>query len=134
MEKRIFTFSEASNLLDEVRVITQSASLRMASVRSQSVARPGSKRHHKVNEWCNRVIESWADQVTALGAHPKGLWTVDFDSGEGFFYCWELDEPRLAYMHGYEEGFSGRRPLSLKGGLNDDLPEDDFPKDGFPKD
>jgi len=122
MEKRIFTYPQAIALLEEVRAITRFHSDRMESVRSQSPARPGTRRHHKVNEWCNRIIEEWAAKVSALGALPKGLWTVDFDSGEGFYYCWVLDEPMLGFVHDYAEGFSGRRPLRKEG---EHAPEDD---------
>ena len=120
MDTRIFTYDEASALLEEVRVLTRAAHERLQALRAQaSEAAPGSLRARKLAEWINTAIHQWAEDMNALGAQPKGLWTVDFDSGRGYYYCWSLDEARLAYYHNYEEGYAGRRPLSE---LADDTP------------
>jgi hypothetical protein len=54
--------------------------------------------------------------IHALGALVKdpdsGL--VDFPAqvgGEEAFLCWQLGEDEIAYWHGLEEGFAGRKPL-----------------------
>jgi hypothetical protein len=42
------------------------------------------------------------------------LGLVDFPgryAGEPVYLCWKLGEPRVAYWHPVDEGFSGRRPL-----------------------
>ncbi len=39
---------------------------------------------------------------------------VDFPAirgGKEVFLCWKLGEERIAYWHGLEEGFAGRKPL-----------------------
>jgi hypothetical protein len=39
---------------------------------------------------------------------------VDFRSrlgGEEVYLCWKLGEERIAYWHGIDEGFAGRKPL-----------------------
>src|SRR5271167_4584026 len=39
---------------------------------------------------------------------------VDFPSlldGQEVYLCWKLGEERIAYWHGLEEGFAGRKPL-----------------------
>ena len=54
-------------------------------------------------------IESWGCVVKDL---ELGL--VDFPARRGqeqVFLCWRLGESRIAYWHGLEEGFSGRKPL-----------------------
>lgn len=56
------------------------------------------------------VMDRWRNQVTRLGGHPKGIWTVDFDNGSGF-YCWKYPERTILYQHGYKDGNSGRRPI-----------------------
>jgi hypothetical protein len=43
----------------------------------------------------------------------KGLWLADFDSGDGYYYCWQLGEEDIEHFHRYEVGFAGRRPISL---------------------
>lgn len=120
MDNRIFTYDEAAALLDEVRELTRAANERLQDLRAQAgEADPGSHRARKLAEWMNTAIHQWAEDMMALGALPKGLWTVDFDSGKGYYFCWSLDEARLAYFHNYEDGFAGRRPLSE---LADDVP------------
>jgi hypothetical protein len=32
--------------------------------------------------------------------------------GRTVFLCWRLDEPRIAFWHGTNEGFAGRKPLA----------------------
>ena len=113
MENRIFTFDEASALIDEVRECTEVANERLQAFREQlEDMPPHSSRAVKLNEWINTVINQWAEEILAIGALPKGLWTVDFDSGDGYFYCWTLNETNLTHFHLYEEGFVGRKPLS----------------------
>lgn len=113
MESKIFTYEEASGLLEDVREITAAAHSRLQELRAQIEGAPaGSPRSRKLTEWINTVIHQWAEDIMALGALPKGLWTVDFDSGEGYYYCWTLDEAKLSYFHDYQEGFVGRRPLT----------------------
>jgi hypothetical protein len=45
----------------------------------------------------------------------RGL--VDFpalrESGEEVLLCWQVGEDEIAYWHGLEEGFAGRKPLPL---------------------
>ena len=53
-----------------------------------------------------------ADRGILLRDADTGL--VDFPAerdGERVFLCWRLGEDRIAWYHGEEAGFSGRRPL-----------------------
>jgi hypothetical protein len=46
------------------------------------------------------------------------LGLVDFPSlleGEEVCLCWKLGEERIAFWHGIEEGFAGRKPLDEPG-------------------
>jgi hypothetical protein len=110
MPLRIFTYAEASRQLEAVRSKTLAASERLETLRAQAEdARPD--RAAQLREAIDEVVEQWTSDMMALGALPKGLFTVDFDSGKGFFYCWTLNEPVLDHMHRYEEGFAQRQPL-----------------------
>ncbi|MBI4081756.1 MAG: DUF2203 family protein [Candidatus Lambdaproteobacteria bacterium] len=110
---KIFTYEEAQELIETLQERTAFVHARVDALRAQLRKYPhGSPKAAKLNEWVNTAITQWADEVIALGALPKGLWTVDFDSGEGYYYCWTLNEEELAYFHLYEEGFAGRRPLT----------------------
>ena len=44
----------------------------------------------------SREIEEWNAKVKKLGALPKGLWLVDFDSGDGY-YCWKFPEASIGF-------------------------------------
>ena len=113
MENKIFTYEEARALIDQVAARTAAADERLLQLRQQlEEMPPHSSRAVKLNEWINTVINQWAEDILALGALPKGLWTVDFDSGEGYYFCWMLNEPDLTHFHMYEEGFMGRKPLT----------------------
>ena len=113
MHTPVFSYDEASALLERVRALTLAAQDRLQELRAKTEGTPPGSRHaKKLSEWINTVIQQWAEDIAALGALPKGLWTVDFDSGKGYYFCWTLNEPRLTHFHSYEEGFMGRKPLS----------------------
>jgi hypothetical protein len=57
-------------------------------------------------------------ELEDVGVQVKDLDTglVDFpathpESGELVLLCWQLGEGRVAFWHGLEEGFAGRKPL-----------------------
>jgi hypothetical protein len=58
---------------------------------------------------CVRVLDDAGVQVKSL---EEGL--LDFPSkrdGEDVFLCWQVGEERVAFWHGVDEGFAGRKPL-----------------------
>ena len=58
---------------------------------------------------CLRVLDEAGVQVKSL---EEGL--LDFPSernGEAVFLCWKVGEERVAFWHGVDEGFAGRKPL-----------------------
>ncbi|MCH8075072.1 MAG: DUF2203 family protein [SAR324 cluster bacterium] len=113
MDDKVFTYEEASEALEAVREVTEAAHRRLQELREKiENSPPGSAKVKKLNEWINTVINQWAEDIMGLGGLPKGLWTVDFDSGKGFYYCWTLNESTLSYFHHYQEGFMGRKPLA----------------------
>ena len=57
------------------------------------------------------LLQEWAASINDLGVDVKGLWLADFDSGDGYYYCWQLGEADIEYFHRYETGFAGRRPI-----------------------
>jgi len=103
VEKRTFTYSEASALLPEVRQITEQAYQRVEELSAGGAA--GDARVE-----IEAVVDTWARELAARGAEIKGLWLVDFDNGSGY-YCWRHPEPGLRYYHSYEDGFRGRVPI-----------------------
>jgi hypothetical protein len=66
-------------------------------------------------------------QIQETGCVVKDLdmGLVDFPSlrdGEEVYLCWKLGEERIAFYHGIEEGFAGRKPLDDAPGDADDEP------------
>ena len=58
---------------------------------------------------CVRLLDDAGVQVKDL---DEGL--LDFPArknGEDILLCWKVGEPRVAYWHGLDEGFAGRKPL-----------------------
>jgi hypothetical protein len=58
------------------------------------------------------------DELQGLGVLVKDLdrGLVDFPCvhrGRDILLCWELGEDEVAYWHGADEGYAGRRPLPL---------------------
>jgi len=56
------------------------------------------------------------EQIDAAGAQIKSLeeGLLDFPSlrdDEEVLLCWKLGEDEIAYWHGVDEGFAGRKPL-----------------------
>jgi len=112
MAEKIFSYAEACAALDGVRRKTQAADERLQQLRAEmETAEKESERAEQIGAQMSEVVHRWAEDVLAAGALPKGLWTVDFDSGRGFFYCWTLNEDELTHYHSIEEGFQGRKPL-----------------------
>ena len=56
------------------------------------------------------------ERIQAIGCVVKDLdeGLVDFPTlrdGQEVYLCWKLGEEHIAYWHGLEEGFAGRKPL-----------------------
>ncbi len=66
----------------------------------------------EIEQIIRMVINDWAEVIRGFGAEPKGLWLVDFESGEDFYYCWQYPEEQIAFMHTREAGFAGREPIA----------------------
>jgi len=65
-----------------------------------------------------RRLARLVDEITSHGAQVKDLDTglIDFPAlrhGETVLLCWQLGEDEIAWWHGVEDGFEGRRPLPL---------------------
>jgi hypothetical protein len=106
-----FSLEEARVLVPRVRSITREAVEETAPLvtKLQQLNLPENEREELSRDFQTRV-NAWADEIMRLGAVPKGLWLVDFDSGGGYF-CWRFDEKDLEFFHGYDDGFPGRTPI-----------------------
>jgi len=68
--------------------------------------------HDKAAEHLVEIINRI--QETGVLVKDLDIGLVDFPSlvdGEEIYLCWKLGEERIAFWHGIEEGFAGRKPL-----------------------
>jgi hypothetical protein len=66
-----------------------------------------------------RALERCIQRITVLGLQVKDLdaGLVDFPAlrgSEDVLLCWRLGEDEVAFWHGLEEGFAGRKPLPFE--------------------
>jgi hypothetical protein len=131
---RFFTQEEANAALGRVRPLVQSLVeqrrelLRVGSalgeVRGTVAGNGGSLDPAgvaRLQEAAERVAADLAglvEELDALGLQVKDLdrGLIDFpaqhpESGETVLLCWELGEESVAYWHGLEDGYAGRKPL-----------------------
>jgi hypothetical protein len=135
MAERHFTPEEANELLVQVRPAAESlvahrrafvaASARRARLSSQ-IAGNGGDLDPQEPSALDAEVEREADAVAhavellqGLGVQVKDLdrGLVDFPAlrGDGaeVLLCWHVGEDEIAYWHGADEGFAGRKPLPL---------------------
>lgn len=110
-EPRIFTLGEAEALFPLVRKITRETYQELEPVRRALEAMvPTNPLIQDVERQYEIVVKRWVGKMERLGLVVKGLWLVDFDTGDGYL-CWKFPELRIGYYHSYHEGYSGRIPL-----------------------
>lgn len=110
-ETRVFSLTEAKALFPLVRRVTHTAYAELEPVRKtlESLL-PTDPRVAEVEKQYEVVVKRWVSKMERLGLVVKGLWLVDFDTGDGYL-CWKFPELRLAHYHSYDEGFADRRTL-----------------------
>jgi hypothetical protein len=132
MAERHFTPDEANEALERVRPVAESLvahrrSFTVAAARrarlSQRISGNGGdfdpQEPSELEEQLQREAEAVAravDELQELGVLVKDLdrGLVDFPAlrdGEEVLLCWQVGEDEVAYWHGLEEGFAGRKPL-----------------------
>jgi hypothetical protein len=135
MAERHFTPEEANALLDEIRPIAEKlvahrrAMAAAATKQAQLVQRIAGnggdfdpQEPRTIEETFQRegeAVARCAEQLEALGVLVKDLdrGLVDFPALRGdeeVLLCWEVGEDAVAYWHGVDEGFAGRKPLPLE--------------------
>jgi hypothetical protein len=134
MAERHFTPEEANRLLEEVRPVAESlvahrraftvAAARRARLSQRISGNGGDFDPHEPGE-LEEELRREAEAVTRAVEELQGLGVlvkdldrglVDFPAlreGEEVLLCWQVGEGEVAYWHGLEEGFAGRKPLPL---------------------
>ena len=113
---RTFTLEEAQSRMPAVRRLTEPVYLLAASLArelQEAEDAADEARAEALRARLQSLVESWTEGVQALGAEVKGLWLVDFDSGDGY-WCWAWPEAEMSHWHSYEGGFRSRMPATQR--------------------
>jgi hypothetical protein len=132
MAERHFTPEEANALLEQVRPVAESlvahrraftvAAARRARLTQRISGNGGDfdpQEPSELDEQLQReaaAVAGAVEELQALGVLVKDLdrGLVDFPAlrdGEKVLLCWQVGEGEVAYWHGLEEGFAGRKPI-----------------------
>jgi hypothetical protein len=132
--ERFFTPEEANEALVEVRPLAErmvaarhallDAHRRQAELVARVASNGGGLSPPDVSAVAAEVQEASAELIAVveelqeLGVQVKDLdrGLVDFPClhrGREVLLCWELGEDEVAYWHGTDEGYAGRKPLPL---------------------
>lgn len=112
MGKRIWTYEEALAHFPVVRELTRQAVQQVEALFNRVQSREEmEERRDEIETSYQNIVAAWADEVASLGCVVKGMWLVDWDSGDGY-YCWKYPEETISHFHTYEDGFAGRIPIT----------------------
>ena len=127
---KYFTLEEAEALIPELEKIYASIAgiASKAQAKAEAIKRLEDKEPGRISEitieksqlqFLVNGVNDWLQKILDIGAFPKGLdpTLVDFPYRLGdkeVYLCWKWGEKKITYYHGFEEGFSGRRPLPAK--------------------
>ncbi len=105
---RTFTYEEALESFPLIEHVTEVAVRQIEALVSRIRSREElDTRRAELEEAHRQIVESWMQEIVRLGCETKGLWLVDWDSGDGY-YCWRYGEATIGHFHGYDDGFAGR--------------------------
>jgi hypothetical protein len=108
----VFSYEQALISFPRVRDRTAAAIRQIEALVNRVQSREEMERRKpEIQEAIDTIVRDWAAEITALGCEVKGLWLVDWDSGDGYF-CWRYPEDTISHFHSYEDGFAGRVPIN----------------------
>ena len=134
MAERTFTPEEANEALEVVRPLAERmveargallvAQRQQAELITRIASNGGGLTPSEMSdaaaevERASRDLMAAVDELQGLGVLVKDLdrGLVDFPCvhrGREILLCWQLGEDEVAYWHGADEGFAGRKPLPL---------------------
>lgn len=109
---RVFSLAEALALFPLVQRLTREAHEELEPVRRRlELTVPGDPTITGVEKGYEHIVRRWVGKMERLGLVVKGLWLVDFDTGDGYL-CWRFPELKIGHYHGYQESISHRRRLA----------------------
>lgn len=110
--RRVFSYEDALSTFPQVRDLTKAAVRQVEALWNNVHSREEMEtRRGELQETFDRIVAAWTEEITLVGCDVKGLWLVDWDSGDGY-YCWRYPEETISHFHTYDEGFAGRLPIN----------------------
>lgn len=113
MHERLFTPEEANRTLPLVRKIVADILEIGKKLRSMNGPKSLTESEKEIAK-----LKALFDELEQIGCYFKdwnfAMGLVDFPSeinGQKVLLCWRSDEPAVAYYHGYDEGYAGRRAI-----------------------
>src|SRR5690349_3020355 len=104
---RLFTYDEALISFLLARDLTAFPVCQIEALTNNVGSREEmDSRRDELDEARDRIVRAWAREVTSIGCEVKGVFLVDWDSGDGY-YCWRFPEQAISFFHTYDEGFEG---------------------------
>jgi hypothetical protein len=131
--RRLFTVAEANRLLPALRAALTAARAHLSEMQAayremQALEAVGTRpdgelilaadhraaaaRLAEHEAECQRLLQRIAETGCLVKDLAIGL--CDFPAeidGRPVLLCWRLDEPAVAFYHGYRDGYRGRRPI-----------------------
>jgi hypothetical protein len=132
---KLFTPIKANSILPEVkakfvRILNQRNNIMELQVELNSIVNLESSheeyfmKKRLVNKALTELYKD-IEELEGLGilikSFEEGL--LDFPSkrfNEEVWLCWKIGEDKIKFWHGKNEGFMGRKPLSVRGTFNND--------------
>jgi hypothetical protein len=132
VEPQYFTVEEANEALEEVRPLTEELvrhrralvdlQERQVALTTRIAGNGGNVEPHELEEVQEQLDEEVGGIARCVARiHEVGALVKDLDDGlvdfparrgaEEILLCWRLGEEEIAFWHGLDEGFSGRKPL-----------------------
>lgn len=111
--ERVWSLSQAISALPEIRIITEETLKKFKKIQAPLDADISKEAARRIEIELAEVFGEWSRVMIEKGIHVKGPWLCDFDSGDGYYYCWKYPEEQISYFHLYDSGFEGRRPISF---------------------
>lgn len=114
IQPKIFTYDEVRDLVPRVWEITENYIEQVEGKRLAIADETSEISRDRIESEVETLFKGWTAEILKMGAEPKGLWLVDFDSGDGFYFCWKFPEKEVEYIHSYDGGFAGRRKIDWR--------------------
>ena len=111
-DARIFSLAEAQSLLPVVRKVTSRAvgNFDPVRLRYRNLLDCDPRKAQLAAQY-EKIVRVWMTKMKRFGLVARGLWAVDFDTGDGYL-SWKYPELRLAFFVDFEDPHFIRRSLS----------------------